>query len=196
MGFPRQEDWSGLPFPSPGDLPHPGLEPGSPALQEDSLPSEPPGKSLGFHALMQTSPWGQDLWLAPNHLNMAKVTGGICLHCVIMLYNSVTSFLALKKWGTTLGAAYGKHWTECSPQLTAVRHWGPPYDSLQGTECFQQPEELRHGSLPSRASDKTWDLANAFFAALQKTHQRTAWTPDPGNCEIINMCCFKLLRLW
>ena len=43
-GFPRQEYWSGLPFPSPGDLPDPGIEPGSLALQEDSLLSEPPGK--------------------------------------------------------------------------------------------------------------------------------------------------------
>ena len=40
-GFPRQEYWGGLPFPFPGDLPHPGIEPGSPALQEDSLPAEP-----------------------------------------------------------------------------------------------------------------------------------------------------------
>ena len=40
-----QKYWSGLPFPSPGDLPDPGIEPGSPALQADSLPSEPPGKS-------------------------------------------------------------------------------------------------------------------------------------------------------
>ena len=38
MGFFRQEHWSGLPFPSPGDLPNPGVEPGSPALQADSLP--------------------------------------------------------------------------------------------------------------------------------------------------------------
>ena len=44
MGFSRQEYWSGLPFPSPGDLPDPGIEPGSPALQADALPSEPPGK--------------------------------------------------------------------------------------------------------------------------------------------------------
>ena len=42
--FPRQEYWSGLPFPSPGDLPNPGTEPRSPALPADSLPSEPPGK--------------------------------------------------------------------------------------------------------------------------------------------------------
>ena len=40
MGFPRQEHWSGLPFPSPGDLPDPGNEPGSPALQGDSLLTE------------------------------------------------------------------------------------------------------------------------------------------------------------
>ena len=47
MGVPRQEYWSGLPFPSPGDLPDPGIEPGSPALQADSLLSEPPGSILG-----------------------------------------------------------------------------------------------------------------------------------------------------
>ena len=44
MGFSRQEYWNGLPFPPPGDLPDPGIEPGSPALQVDALPSEPPGK--------------------------------------------------------------------------------------------------------------------------------------------------------
>ena len=46
MRFSRQECWSGLPFPSPGDLPDPGIEPGSPTLQADALPSEPPGKLL------------------------------------------------------------------------------------------------------------------------------------------------------
>ena len=44
VGFSRQEYWSGLPFLSPGDLPDPGIEPRSPALQEDSLLSEPSGK--------------------------------------------------------------------------------------------------------------------------------------------------------
>ena len=43
-GFSRQEYWSGLPFPPPGDLPNPGIKPGSPALQADSLPAELPGK--------------------------------------------------------------------------------------------------------------------------------------------------------
>ena len=44
MEFSRQEYWSGLPFPSPWDLPHPGIKPGSPALRADALRSEPPGK--------------------------------------------------------------------------------------------------------------------------------------------------------
>ena len=44
MGFSRQEYWRGLPFRSPGNLPNPEIEPGSPKLQEDSLPSEPPSK--------------------------------------------------------------------------------------------------------------------------------------------------------
>ena len=43
MGFSRQEYWSGLPFPSPGDLPNPGIEPRSPVLQADTLPPEPSG---------------------------------------------------------------------------------------------------------------------------------------------------------
>ena len=47
MGFSRQEYWSGLLFPSP-DLPDPGIEPGSPILQADSLPSEPPGNNASF----------------------------------------------------------------------------------------------------------------------------------------------------
>ena len=46
MEFSRQEYWSGLPFPYQGDLPYPGIDLGSLALQADSLPSEPPGKPL------------------------------------------------------------------------------------------------------------------------------------------------------
>ena len=46
MGFSRQEYWSGVPLPSPGDLPDPGIESGSPALLADSLLTEPPGKQI------------------------------------------------------------------------------------------------------------------------------------------------------
>ena len=46
MGFSSQEYWSGLPLPSPGDLPNPGIEPRSPTLEADALTSEPPGKPI------------------------------------------------------------------------------------------------------------------------------------------------------
>ena len=62
MGFSRQEYWSGLPFPSPGNLCHPGIKPGSPALQWDPLPTEPPRKpilSMG-DCLNQHSLWGRE----------------------------------------------------------------------------------------------------------------------------------------
>ena len=54
MGFSRQEYWSGLPFPSPGDRLYTGIEPGSPALYADALPSEPPGKSTYIHMYIHT----------------------------------------------------------------------------------------------------------------------------------------------
>ena len=60
MGFSRQEYQSGLLFPPPGDLPNPGMEPGSPALQTDALPSEPPGKPL---------PWYTRVKFLPKHVS-------------------------------------------------------------------------------------------------------------------------------
>ena len=64
MEFSRQEYWSGLPFPSPGDLPVPRIKLGSPTLQEDSLSSEPPDNCRPMHSLCQqiwkTQQWPQD----------------------------------------------------------------------------------------------------------------------------------------
>ena len=60
VGLSRQEYWSRFPFSSPGDLADPGIEPRSPALQADSLPSEPPGKLL-CHSQ-------EDLLMSPYHV--------------------------------------------------------------------------------------------------------------------------------
>ena len=73
MGFSRQEYWSGLPFPAPGDLPNPGIEPGSPALQAYSLPTELWEKSVKplvvqlnwSDFVYKTSAWGQDSTPSP-----------------------------------------------------------------------------------------------------------------------------------
>ena len=95
MGFSRQEYCSGLPFPSPEDLPDPGMEPGSPTLQADALPSKSPGKpqtvknlpaipetrilSLGWEdpleegmathssILAQRNPMDREIWWATVH---------------------------------------------------------------------------------------------------------------------------------
>ena len=55
MGFSWQEYWNGLPFSSPGDLPNPGMEPKSPALQADSLSSEPLGKKFEPNTIVNKS---------------------------------------------------------------------------------------------------------------------------------------------
>ena len=57
MGFSRQECWSVLPFLSPGGLPNPGIKPGSPALQADALPSEPPGKPVKWGHRVSPNPY-------------------------------------------------------------------------------------------------------------------------------------------
>ena len=60
MEFSRQEYWSGLPYPTPGHLPDPGIEPRSPELQADFLLSEPPGKPPVCQQVWKTQQWPQD----------------------------------------------------------------------------------------------------------------------------------------
>ena len=85
MGFSRQEYWSGLPFPSPGDLPDPGIEPRSPALQADALTPEPPGKFYSSHVWMWESDC-KESWALRNW----------CL-CTVMLEKTVESPLDCKE---------------------------------------------------------------------------------------------------
>ena len=68
--FSRQEYWSVLPFPAPGDLPDPGTELRSPALQADSLPAEPPGKPIfhmGVYVCQSQSPNSSHTPILPPH---------------------------------------------------------------------------------------------------------------------------------
>ena len=78
MEISRQEDWSGLPFPSPGDLPDPGVKPRSSTLQADSLPSEPPGlRSTAFKPESQAR--GHRNWQVQpllSHLKLGFRHGG------------------------------------------------------------------------------------------------------------------------
>ena len=104
MKFSRQEYWSGLPFPSPGDLPDPGIEPRSPSLQADSLPSEPPGKFMNIkikvvydqehHTQVTGSGPEWPVWIfSPNLLS----SGDIPVDILEEFYFSAASLL----WGRT-----------------------------------------------------------------------------------------------
>ena len=78
MGFSRQEYWSGLSFPSPGDLPNPGIEPGSPELQTDALPSEcrstvPQSKKIQVTNLKYTTIYEQKLKELPPPPSACKL---------------------------------------------------------------------------------------------------------------------------
>ena len=70
LGFSRQEYWSGLPFPSSGDLPHPRIEPGSPVLQADALPSEPPGKLVIYYSGQKFNSTNSELIAGRNINNL------------------------------------------------------------------------------------------------------------------------------
>ena len=81
MGFYRQEYWSGLPFPSPEDLPDPGIKPQSPTLWEVSLPPEPPGKP--FHDLAYSNIWLKRFFFPFNQIEATEHYSLIITHLTI-----------------------------------------------------------------------------------------------------------------
>ena len=95
MGFSRQEYWSGLPFPSPGDLPDPGTEPGSPTLEADALTSEPPGNRnilLSRIHFKMLNTWPTDLEL--GHMTLRKLESNTSYWMKVFL--AATSFNLIK----------------------------------------------------------------------------------------------------
>ena len=88
MEFFRQEYWRGWPFPFPGDLPNPGIEPRSPALQADSLPSEPPGKPEVYKTCKERQVWliewkKQSIETVPGEVQMCSVIFGGKINSVL-----------------------------------------------------------------------------------------------------------------
>ena len=84
MGFSRQEYWSGLSFPSPGDLPDPGIEHWSPALQADSLLTELPGKPKPFEILGLEDEWTQPGTLLSSFWQNKSQTHSLDhIHCTL-----------------------------------------------------------------------------------------------------------------
>ena len=143
-GFSRQEYWSGLPCSPPGDLPNPGIEPRSPALQADSLPAEPPGKpkntGVGSLSLLQ------GIFLT------WELNQGL-LHCRWILYqlSFLKSKMALGKWA--LAAA-----TYLNPSRLTSKLWPR---LLRASPSFYARKVLISFSLnTSREERQLWDFSN------------------------------------
>ena len=83
MGFSRQEYWSGLPFPSPEDLPNSGIEPRSPALQVNFLPSKPPG-SLKNGGHCQIKIWGNNRLISLDSAQFLSKLSWNSVHCQVL----------------------------------------------------------------------------------------------------------------
>ena len=125
MGFSSQDYWSGLPFPSPGDLPYPGVELGFPSLQADSLPSESPGKpsranmikrhTLHFRGLECKSRKSSDtknnsqVWPWITKLSRERLTE-FCQEKMLVLANIL--FQQPKRWLHTWTSPGGQYWTQ------------------------------------------------------------------------------------
>ena len=124
MGFSRQEYWSRLPFPSPGDLPDPGIGPRSPALQADALPSKPPGISF------------VGLWLKSPLCRLVPINCGVYPQCV-----GLDQYLVKVSWfpGTETMPMF------CWMDLGLVSLKRSVRDGLVGSPC--SPRDSQESSL-------------------------------------------------
>ena len=113
MGFSRQEYWSGLPCPPPGDLPDPGIEPGSPALQVDSLPCKPRGKPKLIQAHNQFDKHRIGLYAS---LYFISVHVGVLLFSLLFSSNGQVFHFHTGDWP----------WYSCSCRNWSIELvWGP-----------------------------------------------------------------------
>ena len=161
-GFSRQEHWSGLPCPPPGDLPNPGTKPRSPALQVDSLPSEPSGKPLPKIISCQFS-----LCYCSNILHKVPI---LCM-CQVHSVYSVRYFVALEEirgdlWQLGMpipGPVIKRHLVLCVgfPGSSAVKN---------------PPGKHETSSIPGSGRPPGEGNGNSFqYSCLGNTMDRGAW---------------------
>ena len=118
MGLCKQECWSALPFPSPRNLSNPGIEPGSPALRAEALPSEPSGKSISFRELSNIK------MILFRHLHVWLSTAS--RDCV---WHSWWTFKKLKDWWRSQRTPTPAS-SPCTVASTPAPAWGPALCSL------------------------------------------------------------------
>ena len=170
-GFSRQEYWSGLPCPSPGDLPNPEIESRSPTLQEDSLPTEPPRKSVvkyqtSCHSDTRSEDGGKTLSLCPGWLRQRLVDRN--LH-------------AGSKW--TQQRRY-KAWREIG--------WGPKTRQAGGGECSSSSarwssQEIQPSLICARGSESSITIGDNDSNFLLAKDIRSS----PSHQTVLSSGCFQ-----
>ena len=117
IGFSRPEYWSGLPCSPPGDLPNPGIEPRSPTLQADSLPSEPPGKPK--NTVVDSLSLLQGIFQPRNQTGLSCIAGGF-----------------FTGWATREAWSYNYHHPKKIPKSWAIASHITVFKSSSGNKHF------------------------------------------------------------
>ena len=155
-GFPRQEYWSRLPFPSPGDLPHPGTEPTPPTVAGRFFTTEPPGKPINSNGLIYGC----------EHLTPHRATWNVAIfHGTPRRDSRKPNIVSRPGWGSQDALPEG---TDTGPSRQATGHWDAG-KSCWGLSCEKRPVSL-------------WDAATLSSALLRsllpergKEMSRTEW---------------------
>ena len=157
MGSSRQEYWSGLPFPSPGHLPDPGIDPGSPALQADPLPSEPPYVVEHQHIYNIASQWISVKSHSSNTQWFTTSVSGYSIHhpnCLTLHSSSSHHYVKTLRASVEI-LPYGP------PQLCQVPPW-PTRLQTSFTAHLPPSSSLIYISPQSGCSSKTGHLSLIF----------------------------------
>ena len=166
--FSKQEHWSGLPFPSPRDLPNPGIKPGSPALQSDSLLSESPGEWGAPTTGHQGSPDSSSFNFLKNHHTVFHSSPELFLIFALIHLTHKSSFLReeenrkekARQWEPLSGYSLLLHWTPQLPTYsTASLFCSLPFFPVTGCPIFPFPSgRQNHGSQIKCPHSNPWTL--------------------------------------
>ena len=172
MGFSRQEYWNELPFPSPGDLPYPGIKPGSPTLQADAFPSEPPGKPYQMRKYTQTQVYLSYIQIYITHVHRNthahQLQGTSCMS----------------------GTARSSHHMS---QLHACRWYCCPHCTDEESEALRGRRSMcaSHGAGSQRRVSQTWNPCCPLLLGQQRDNGSSRLGAEAHTSPTLPLCLLR-----